>query len=432
MNTSAAKKTKAKTKWRMIENKRVLLPKGISTETWSGGRLKLVVTWTELGKARTKSFSYTLDGLAAAKSFNDSKKKETKKYGSDFGCISVEEKRALELWREYRQEAASQGLGFVSVFDIIQKGLEDRKATSPNFQTLARFYFEKELMRKTDGKWTDHANNVSGRLFNHICPVLGEKPAHLITGDDIINFLDSLKGQGGLKASVRTRNQYLGLIKTVFRFSVQQEQLPEKYNPTRKINPIPEKAIGSPEILSVEEVKRIFAFVIRNKEYHEYIPVLALGFFCGPRLEERMKLTCNDIFVGDEKTIFISDRIAKKEKPRHIYPANNFSVWLDFARSLGVCIEQNMYFVNRDTVKQRKDAHNRMLKKISVATGITLPRNCIRHTAASYMSQLQGYDKAVQQLGHTIAIHLTNYRHAVTTKEAEAFFNILPENVNSK
>ena len=54
-----AKKTKAKTKIWVIEDKRVHLPVGISTETWRGGIRKLAVTWLEHGKKKKKFFSWS-------------------------------------------------------------------------------------------------------------------------------------------------------------------------------------------------------------------------------------------------------------------------------------------------------------------------------------------------------------------------------------
>ena len=58
-------------------------------------------------------------------------------------------------------------------------GLENRKTTSPDFNTLARFYFDKELMRKTDGELTDHTETVRQRLFNIVAPALVTNPLTL-------------------------------------------------------------------------------------------------------------------------------------------------------------------------------------------------------------------------------------------------------------
>lgn len=148
MIATETKKSKAKTKLWVIEDKRVYLPTGISTETWRGGIRRLTVTWTELGKSRKKSFPWSLAGLEEAKALNDSLKREAKKYGAEFGNITEDEKRALDIIRQYIKEAQSHVFHYASACEIVQAGLENRKTTSPDFKTLAQYYFDKELMKK--------------------------------------------------------------------------------------------------------------------------------------------------------------------------------------------------------------------------------------------------------------------------------------------
>ena len=173
------KKTKAKTKFWEIEEQRVLLPKGVSMETWRGGVQRLAVKWNEHGKSRRQTFPWTLTGLEEAKALNESLRREAKKYGADFGCITDDEKRALGRYREYIKEAQDHGYDYASAYEVMVSGLENRKTTSPDFNTLARFYFDKELMRKTDGELTDHTETVRQRLFNIVAPALVTNPLTL-------------------------------------------------------------------------------------------------------------------------------------------------------------------------------------------------------------------------------------------------------------
>lgn len=423
------RKTKANTKFREIEGKRIYLPKGISAEIWHGDIPKLVVTRTEHGKSRRLSFPWTLAGFEEAKALNESLRREAKKYGADFGCITEDEKRALDLWRAYVKEAQMNGFKFASAYEIVQAGLENRKTTSPDFNTLARYYFDKELMCKTDGELTEHAETVQKRLFNHICPVLGGRPAHTITEEEVEDFLNSLKGMNGKRASATTRTQYLHLLKSVFKFCIIKKLLPAEYNPVAALTPPSKKKGKEPEILSVDEVKRIFAFVKRNPKYHKFIPVLAVGFFCGARVEERAKMTYRDIFIGGRNEIFIPALNAKNGEARYIYPADNFKAWLDYAKEQGISMSPSNYLLTGNTVKQRRDAHSKFLVALANETGITLPKNCIRHTAASCMAEIRGYAETTKQLGHDIAMLLKHYRRAITKTEAEAYFNITPDAV---
>ena len=272
------KKTKAKTKFYEVEGKRVTLPKGVSVEMKNGVR-KVTVTWSEHGKVRRKYFDYSLEGVEQAKDINATKKQELKRFGQEFGTISDDEKQALDLWRAYVKEAMANGFNFSSAYEVMRRGLNGMNTTTPDFRSLARFYFDKELMRKTDGELTDHTETVRQRLFNIVAPVFGGKPAHTITEQDVLDFLDGLKGQNGRKASLVTRTQYLNLLKSVFKFAVEQGNITKEFNPVANLKPAKKKKDAEPEILSVDEVKRIFSFVKNNPKYHSFIPVLAVGFF---------------------------------------------------------------------------------------------------------------------------------------------------------
>lgn len=423
------KKTKSKTKLWEIEGKRVYLPKGISAEAWRGKVLKLIVTKTEHGKSKRVSFPWSLAGLEEARALNDALKREAKRYGSDFGNITEDEKRALDLWREYTKEARKHGFAFASAYEVMKDGLENRNTTSPDFNTLARLYFDKELMRKTDGELTEHAETVKNRLFNYICPALGQKPAHTITESEVENFLNSLKGMNGKRASVTTRTQYLNLLKSVFKFCIKQGAIPAEYNPVAKLTPPTKKKKQEPEILTVDEVKRIFSFVKNTPKYHKFLPALAVGFFCGARVEERAKMTYRDIFVGGRNEVFIPANNAKNGEARYIYPEKNFREWLDYAKKQGITMHPTEYLLTGNTSKQRRDAHSSFLRTLTRETGITLPKNCIRHTAASFMAEMKGYTETANQLGHDIAMLLHHYRRAITKTEAEAYFNITPDSV---
>lgn len=422
------KKTKAKTKFHEVEGKRVSLPKGVSVEVKNGIR-KITVTWSEQGKVRRKYFDYSLNGFEDAKALNAIRKQEVKRFGQGFGAISDDEKQALDLWRAYVKEAMANGFKFSSAYEVMKRGIDGLNTTTPDFRTLARYYFDKELMRKTDGELTEHTETVRYRLFNIITPVFANKPAHTITESNVMDFLDGLKGQNGGKASLVTRTQYLNLIKSVFKFAVEQGNITKEYNPVANIKPAKKRKDAEPEILTVEQVKTIFAFVKNNPQYHHFIPVLAVGFFCGARVEERVKITYNDIFVGGRNEIFVSSSVAKNGDARYIYPSANFKTWIDYAKEQGVSMQPSDYLLNGETAKKRKTAHSSFLRTLAEETGIVLPKNCIRHTAASFMSEMLGYTSTANQLGHDIGMLLKHYRRAITKSEAEEYYNITPDTV---
>ena len=421
------KRTKSKTKFHDIQGKRVTFPKGISLENKNGVK-KITVTWTEHGRIRKKFFDATLEGFEDAKSVNVTKKQELKRFGQEFGTISDDEKQALDLWRAYVKEAKESGFQFASAYEVMKRGLIGQQTTTPDFSELANLYFEKELLRKTDGEVTEHAETVRTRLFNIIAPYYGNKPIHTISEEDVMDFLNSLQGLRG-KASQTTREQYLNLLKSVFKFAVEQGNITKEYNPVANLKPAKKRKDAEPEILTVDEVKSIFSFVKSNPKYHSFIPVLAVGFFCGARVEERAKLTYGDIYIGGRNEIFVSAAVAKNGDARYIYPSENVKAWMDFARAHGVSMDATDTLIQGETLKQRKTAHSSFLKALATETGIKLPKNCIRHTAASFMAESQGYTETANQLGHDIGMLLKHYRRAITKTEAEDYYNITPDSV---
>ena len=421
------KRTKSKTKFHDLQGKRVTFPKGISLETKNGVK-KITVTWTEHGRIRKKFFDATLEGFEDAKSVNVTKKQELKRFGQEFGTISDDEKQALDLWRAYVKEAKESGFQFASAYEVMKRGLIGQQTTTPDFSALANLYFEKELLRKTDGEVTEHAETVRTRLFNIIAPYYGNKPIHTISEEDVMDFLNSLQGLRG-KASQTTREQYLNLMKSVFKFGEVQGYIGKEHNPAKFIKPATKKKDKEPEMLTVDEVKTIFAFVKNNQKFHQFIPALAVGFFCGARVEERAKLTYGDIFVGGRNEIYISAAVAKNGDARYIYPAACVKSWFEYAKAQGVRMEASDTLIPGDTLKQRKTTHSSFLKALATETGIVLPKNCIRHTAASFMAESQGYTETANQLGHDIGMLLKHYRRAITKTEAEAFYNITPDSV---
>ena len=82
------------------------------------------------------------------------------------------------------------------------------------------------------------------------------------------------------------------------------------------------------------------------------------------------------------------------------YPTENVKAWMDFAKAHGVSMNATGTLIQGETIKQRRSSHSSFLKALATETGIVLPKNCIRHTAASFMSESIGHTAAANQLGH--------------------------------
>lgn len=407
-------------KLRRIEGERCYLPEFINLEKVRGVE-KLVMVQIIDGKTKRSYYDATLDNLKKLKEDAATVRNDRKKYGVDFGAISDDEKRAIEMWRSYKKKCEEADFPYEDMLNVILKGLKELETSTPTFEAIGRQYIN-YLLQKTGGELTDHIDTVKKRIAI-ISENFKDAQLHKISEKMIVDFVYGLKKNNGEDASQITKNQYLSIIKSVFKYAVERSIIEEKKNPCKLIK-LTKIVLDEPEILSVEDTKRVFSFLKAHKDFHQYIPVLAIGFFAGPRLAERCRLSYEDIFVGGRNEIFLSRKITKTKMDRVTYMSDNLMAWLKFAEENGV--EMNGYILSGVGESARRKAHSDMIEKLEKATGVHFPKNCIRHSAATYMSELFGTLETSKQLGHSESVLKTNYRRAISKVDAEEYFNILP------
>ena len=409
---------------RKMNGKFYYFPDRVTLEKRNGKQR--IAVGVKKGTKLRKYFPATEKGLNEACEFVAHIRQEEEKYGRDFGTISEDEKKAIDLWRQYKDACVQEGCEYKSMEEVMRVSLNKilEVSISPTMNQAAKIYLD-DMKRRNNDESTPHMITVENRL-RHITDAMGEVHLCNITDAQITDFLGNLRHpQTGKSVKATTRKQYLDLIKSVFKLVVKRGLMEEKKNIARTIDAPKIKRI-EPETLSLDEVCKVFEYVRDNPKEHRFIPVLAVGFFCGPRVAERCRLRYKDIFVGGRDVVYLSCEITKTNRDRHTYTNANFKAWMDFAREHGVKMEANSYLLPGDTEEKRKDAHNRLLKRIAEATGVAFPKNCIRHTAATNMTELQGFTSTANQLGHGEGMLANNYRIAITRDEATAYFNISP------
>ena len=413
------------TKRKKINGKWYHLPAGVRYEKRAAG-YRIIVTWQERGRRKTKQFADTEEGIKDAIQYSEMIRKDIRMYGVQFGTVSDDEKRAVDRWRQYRDACVKAGCEYKSMEDVVKEALRtlQEESISPTLHEAARMYLQ-DMGRRNGGEWTPHMITVENRL-RHITNELGEVRMCNLTNELIEKFLQGLQNpHTGKTAKAATVKQYLGLFKSMGLLMEKRGLLDKRNNFAQTIDAPKIKRI-EPETLSLNEVCRVFEYLRDNPKEHQFIPVLAVGFFCGPRVAERCRLHYRDIFVGGRDVVYLSCEITKTNRDRHTYTNANFRAWMDFAREHGVKMEADSYLLPGGTEEKRKTYHNRLLKRIAEATGIAFPKNCIRHTAATNMTELQGFTSTANQLGHGEGMLANNYRIAITRDEATAYFNISP------
>lgn len=143
------------------------------------------------------------------------------------------------------------------------------------------------------------------------------------------------------------------------------------YNPVeRTLAPRAESVqIG---IISPPELKKLLQAALDHDRGMLFRLVLAA--FCGLRRSECVRITPDDI-LDEKDEVFVSASIAKTGKQRFVPLPAAAKVWLALAEHEPSPDEIDRLYENH---------HGRCLKKLAEIAGITLPRNALRHSFASY------------------------------------------------
>ena len=180
-------------------------------------------------------------------------------------------------------------------------------------------------------------------------------------------------------------------------------------NPAEKLQtPILDRK--RPHILSVEQCRTLL-----SKCPIKSLPGLVLMLFAGIRPFEAKQVTQPAISF-DKQSITIDGEIAKTRSFRVIKMSDNLMSWIQY------CKKEGMRFPFSPALKQ-------MTEQFSVILNLkTWPRDCLRHTAASYMLMRdKSADKVALELGNSPQILHRHYKNLVSEEDCEAFWKILPD-----
>lgn len=404
-----------------LDGKKQILPDFVSLVLLRAEQ-RFLVTWYENGQKKRKYFPYSVDGLRDAKILAGEKNRERKQYGNIFGSVSDDEKRAIEEYRIYVRDCEFNGIKPKSMFNIVTEILKTVQATTPTFKYIADAYYKHLISKKTLSKI--HIETTVGAL-KKLSDFFGDKQIHTLKEEDFDGFILTIPSRKG-ELSFASKKKYINTAKAVLEFAIRREIIEPEYHFLKNLNVQKPKRV-EPRVLSVEDAKKLMTTIKNTPSLHKYIPMVVLGLFCGIRNQERCRLKYKDLYVGGRNEIFLSCQVTKTATDRVIYPTENVKLWLNFARAHGVDMSADDYICIGATEENRitfAAMFHRQLKK----QDIILPKNVFRHSAASYMCELQGFTATSTQLGHTEQMLRQHYRRAMSKQDAQDFFNITPEN----
>ena len=229
----------------------------------------------------------------------------------------------------------------------------------------------------------------------------GKRHVHEITTGEIEDWLDS-KGY----YNPITRDNYIRHLIAFYKFCIKRGYAQE--NPALGLDR-PSKEEVIPRILTVKQT-RAFLEAAEAKNA-DLIPFLAISIFAGLRREEAMQLDWSQVDF-DRRTITVTPETAKKRRTRYVEMADNLIEWLLPHRQ-----ESGQLYYSRNYLEGARDK-----------AGITWSLDIMRHTFGSYhVAKHNNAALTALQMGHTRTSTLfEHYRQAVRVEDAEAFWNIRP------
>jgi integrase len=221
----------------------------------------------------------------------------------------------------------------------------------------------------------------------------------------------------GLGQSGRSRNNYRGVVQSLFRFARTSGYLPKNEPTAADDLPLAKDIGGDIGIFKVEEFAHL---LIANPEELKVkgsrnflVPYFVLGGLCGLRHAEINRLDWTDIDLS-QRIVRISAAKAKTSANRIVPLCDSAVVWLtEFHQTKGqICSDRQSKYA-RDVAKK---------------LDIPWPANGLRHSYGSYrLAQVKSAPQVALEMGNTPQMIFSHYRSVVTEKDAEYWFGLSSE-----
>jgi integrase len=222
-----------------------------------------------------------------------------------------------------------------------------------------------------------------------------------------------------MKVSSRTKNNYRGALKQLFRFAQSRRYLSR--NEPLAIHDVAEMRVkeGAIEIYTPEEMQLLLAHAPSK-----LTPFFALGAFAGLRTEEIMRLEWQDIRF-EQDVIEVSAAKAKTASRRLVPLLPALREWLKpLRKKTGSVMEFNSY----TPFNRARSSFCKSGIKIEAAVKVFVWKsNALRHSYASYrLAEVKDAAQVALEMGNSPSMLFRNYRELVTGQQAAEWFSILP------
>ena len=351
----------------------------------------------------------------------ESKDNEITNHGVRFGAIPPEARRAYDAFRDVCADLEKAGVKPPRFEDLVADAvarLRSSRASLPVSQVVAQFLDMKEREVKSDR----HLSDLKSRL-GFFEQTFGNRAIGSIGTAEINGWLGGLSlrrasgdGEGNKKQkprllSARSVAHYRAKLHALFAFA---ENLGwTQSNPVaHAIAPKPPRR--RPQIYTAKHAKMILEAAQVHKP--RLVPVLALGFFCGLRTAEILRLDWKEIDLNADHLRIdrgkTGSRLATMTEAARLWLSTHAvrqgPVWTASERSLHGDIDDLFSLPGMEDVKH-------------LANGM-------RHTFISCRcAETRNPAAVADECGTSPAVIQRHYRETVTPEDAEAFFAIRPK-----
>lgn len=266
---------------------------------------------------------------------------------------------------------------------------------APHLREAIELYIQD---KRTNGRRIRTLKNTREILYPLLAS-LDDVPLHTITTEQIEHYIHTTRG-----GSAESRKTYLAHVRAFLAWTIRRNWLTT--DPSAPITR-PTADATMPEYLTIAQVHDILTLY---RATPHLMPIVLLGLFAGLRSAEIWRLDAADI---SDDYILVSSAAAKIRQHRYVTLLPTLAAWLHAYPPAPGPIA---------TITQAKFAW------IHETAKITWPRNCMRHTYATYhLAMWQDPGMTAHQLGHADQTQLyRHYRGLATQAQATEFWALRP------
>ena len=377
---------------------------------------------SRLYSGRRRSKYYPLDQLREA---NDYARAQERAIQLDGTTWSEAEKVAMRYWREWVNAERAAGRNVPALLQVLQaavRTIDKRRQAATVEQGISNYLAEAEARMKPT-----RLALVRSTLAKFAANLPAADMSLAEVGEDAIR--NALAFMVSTNAAQSTRAHYLNIISAMFARAVERGLC--KQNPAKlllRTMGVTDTKGTQPTFLQVDEVQALLHAAAQHKDKAEALHFV-IGLLTGIRSAERCRLQYWDIRLDEPRPyINLPATKAKTKRARQVFIHGSHA---EILRSFipRRHLPGSLIMGGHANEKAQKERAIVVQNALSKAAGVTLPRNVLRHTAASYLcTYLESMSAAALNLGHSEQMLITHYRALVPHAEAVRFFSLpVPE-----